>query len=248
MTDHDERADGAGDEIEMHVEKVREPGGDAGDAGATPVSPRRNRFRALRLALYAIAFVAVVIAVIAAIVRPQIGGIGGLAYPTPTLAQQTPAEIGSAPLTCTPSTSSRYTSKLGGSPVWVSGFQASMKGQATTYVGHSPYTRYGWKARIGFSVEPGATGLINVHGERLSDGSPLWVSVLAPGQTSSYGEVEGTPLVRVVLDPKNPGHPDYEDTGWAMWSGVLYLPAADCYALEASWPGGSWRVTFAAGE
>ncbi|HEX8727545.1 MAG TPA: hypothetical protein VF739_02925 [Ktedonobacterales bacterium] len=245
MRDHDERADGAGDEVEMHVEEVREPGGDAGDAGATPVSPRRNRFRALRLALYAIAFVAVLVAIIAAIVRPQIGGIGGLAYPTPTLAQQTPAEIGSAPLTCTPSTPSRYTSKLGGTPVWVSGFQASMKGQATTNVGHSPYTRYGWKARIGFSVEPGATGLINVHGERLSDGSPLWISV-SDARETNFGQ--RAPSVRVVLNPQEPGLPDYEDTGWAAWGGVLYIPAAGCYALDASWPGGSWRVTFAAGE
>ena len=38
-----------------------------------------------------------------------------------------------------------------------------------------------------------------------------------------------------------------DGAGRDMWSAILYIPAAGCYALDASWPGGSWRVTFAAG-
>lgn len=38
------------------------------------------------------------------------------------------------------------------------------------------------------------------------------------------------------------------DTGWHEWDSDLFIPAAGCYALDVSWPGGSWRTIFAAGR
>ena len=266
MTDHgqDEREAGAGrdardDDFEMHVEEMRQPAGDAdgvGDATSSdpaPVSPRGDRFRVARLTLYAVAVVAVVVFGLApgggisrvlGSMNNALSGFGSV-YPTPTLPEETPAEIGSAPLTCAPLTTAG-TGGIGGSPVWVSGFEGSMKdNQASLYVSHGSYTRYGWKRQFFIDIEPGVTGKVFLRGERLSDGSPLWISVLKTGQ--SYYDSKVTPSVSVTLDPKQPGHPDIEDTGWSVWGGVLYIPAAGCYALDASWPGGSWRVTFAAG-
>ncbi len=28
----------------------------------------------------------------------------------------------------------------------------------------------------------------------------------------------------------------------------IYLPRAACYVMEATWPGGTWRVRFTAGQ
>ena len=254
MTDHDERESGAGDEVEMRVEGVREPGGDAGYSDAAPVSPRRNRFRALRLALYAIAFVAVLVAVIAAIARPQIGGIGAVAYPTPTLVQGTPPTPGPPPRSCTPAApwpsyvskeSGSFGGAIGASPVWAVGFDGPQANKLLR-----GYSRYGWMTFVDFYVEPGVTAQVIVSGERLSDSVPMWISVSDVRETN-FGQ--RAPSVRVILNPQERGLPVYDNLSrgigedWALWSGVLYLPAAGCYALEASWPGGSWRVTFAAG-
>lgn len=259
MSDHDEPEIGEGDEFEMRVEEMGKPAvgsaaSDSATTGSDTSGPQQaDRFRVARLTFAIVTLAAVVVFGLAPsgglskILRSMEVAISsyGNIYPTPTLVQATPSEIGAAPLTCAPPTTSPYRNSIGGSPVWVGNFQPSMKGQATTYVGHSAYTRYGWRALVLFSIEPGATGQVVMRGERLSDGSPLWIGVLKSGQT--YYDTRATPSVRAVLDPKNPGRPDFEDTGWAEWGGVLYIPAAGCYALEASWPGGSWRVTFAAG-
>jgi len=34
---------------------------------------------------------------------------------------------------------------------------------------------------------------------------------------------------------------------WAEFPGSLTILKAGCYYLEATWPGGSWHITFAAG-
>ena len=272
MTDHgqDEREAGAGrdardDDFEMHVEEMRQPAGDAdgvGDATSSdpaPVSPRGDRFRVARLTLYAVAVVAVVVFGLApggglsrvlGSMNNALSGFGSV-YPTPTLPEETPAEIGSAPLTCAPLTTAG-TGGIGGSPVWVSGFEGSMKdNQASLYVSHGSYTRYGWKRQFFIDIEPGVTGKVFLRGERLSNGTPLWMEVIEQGQM--YTNIKPIPKALLILDPKEPGLAPFQNNSmglgddWAVWVGAIYIPAAGCYALDASWPGGSWRVTFAAG-
>ena len=168
-------------------------------------------------------------------------------YPTPTLG--TPTALGAAPATCTPpaptpqALPNGFKGGIGATPVWVAGFTGP---QATKHIGAGElgYSRYGWLTLLFFAVEPGFTEPVAVRGTRLDDGSPLWIGVLGPGQIVN----QATPLVTVVLDPKRPAIPKNESDGWAEWHAVFYIPVAGCYFLEATWPGGSWRLTFAAGQ
>jgi hypothetical protein len=177
-------------------------------------------------------------------------------YPIPTRGRGTPAALGAAPATCAPPAPAPRTlaygfvGAIGGSPVWVAWFDGP---RATKHLGPEGglgYGRYGWLITILFVVEPGFTDPFVMRGTRLEDGAPLWLGVLGPGQTY----YQATPSVAVVLDPRQPGLPDYWNTStglsedWAAWDATLYLSAAGCYALEARWPGGSWRLTFAAGR
>jgi hypothetical protein len=36
--------------------------------------------------------------------------------------------------------------------------------------------------------------------------------------------------------------------GWIIWGIAVLFPAAGCYTLQASWLGGHWTMTFAAGH
>ncbi|HEX5440901.1 MAG TPA: hypothetical protein VFW76_08460 [Ktedonobacterales bacterium] len=273
-----------GDEFELRMETLRAPAGHASAGGAAaspspPFSPRRDRSQATRLALGATTLVVLVAVVAGAFALTRGGSSGALgslsiplpgsgptatatptpsptptpiptrvAYPTPTLVQGTPTALGPAPsaASCTPpapaprTLPATFPGAIGASPLWVAGFDGPL---ATRHIkdpgpGNS---RYGWEIGIIFAIEPSLTDPVVVRGERLDNREPLWFGYK-------------TPSVAVVLDPQQPGLPDYDNYSmglnedWAAWESTLHIPAAGCYALEATWPGGSWRVTFAAGR
>ncbi|HKT37177.1 MAG TPA: hypothetical protein VJR48_02330, partial [Ktedonobacterales bacterium] len=56
---------------------------------------------------------------------------------------------------------------------------------------------------------------------------------------------EAAPLA--TIDPAH-GLAHTRDARWDIWSGVLYLPGAGCYIVQANWPGNGWFVDFAAGR
>lgn len=269
------------EEIELRVETLRAPSHSY--TIATPFSSRHGRIRAARLALSTTALVvlAAIVAGVFALTRGDSGSLGSLsmplagsgstataipsatltpaptrvAYPTPTLGQGTPAALGPAPASCTPTAPAprtlptTFSGAIGASPLWVAGFEGS---HATKYVNpfSTQYTRYGWMVGIVFATEPGLTSPVVMRGVRLDDGTPLWMVALEPGQTYT----EAAPSVAVILDPQQPGLAGFQNTNfglsedWAGWYGAFYIPEAGCYALNASWPGGSWRVTFAVGR
>jgi hypothetical protein len=263
---------GEDDGFELRVEALRHPTSLASSPG------RRGRFRFAGTALGALALVAVVAGAFALVQGGASGGdLGGagttpvgsrpatatrpttsptpVPYPTPTLGRGTPTALGPAPAACTPPAPAPRTlayssiTGIGGAPIWVASFDGP-KASVHLGAGDLEHGRYGWLRPIFFAVEPGFTAPVVVRGMRLADGAPLWLGVLGPGQKYS----EATPTVAVVLDPRQPGLPRYDsdsrlgDEAWGMWSAALYLPAAGCYALEAQWPGGSWRLTFAVGR
>lgn len=241
---------------------------------ATPVASRRRRSRIVRLALFTVVLVTVVTGVFA-VVRGDLGGIHTpqsanhppaapvpratptptpILYPTPTVGQGIPTALGPAPTACAPpapvpqTIAYGFERAIGATPVWVARFDGP---RATKHIEKRVrYTRYGWPTAMIVAVEPGLTDPVVLRGVRLDDGEPLWMAALDPGQTFK----EATPMVAVVLDPQQPGLADYHNTSmglsedWAAWDAMFYIPAAGCYALEATWPGGSWRVTFAAGR
>ena len=168
-----------------------------------------------------------------------------VAYPTPTLPQGTPTALGPAPASCSPAAPAprtlpaTFSRAIGASPLWVAWFDGP---HATRHIeGLGGNRRYGWEIAVIFAIEPDFTQTVVVRGMRLDDGSPLWFGQAAPS-------------VAVVLDPWQPGltSDDNRSMGlsddWAAWYAILSIPAAGCYALTATWPGGSWRVTFAAGR
>lgn len=90
------------------------------------------------------------------------------------------------------------------------------------------------KVKVLWVVAPHQQDPIKLRGNNLADGTPL-----------SF-EFPGTPpATEVVLYPQVPGIP-VQHGQWKEWPSYLYVPVAGCYALEAQWPDGSWRLTFAA--
>jgi len=127
---------------------------------------------------------------------------------------------------------------VGDSPVWVSGFagpHATVHIQDTTW----GYTQYGWSVPIFVVLELGYTGLVRLQGRNLGTGLPIQFRVTYKTDPSQR------PATSVVLDPK---HPSDQEEQWKEWVTIVYIPAAGCYDLVASWAGGQWRVLFAAGR
>lgn len=273
--DQPKMGEGNGDngveEIEPRVESLRAP-----SLSRTALFSRRgSRSRTVRLALGATTLVVLIAVVAVEFALTRDGSPGGsnpfsgvvsnilhvtpnptatptrVIYPTPTLGQEAKPALGSTPTGCLPpapaprTVSTNFSGAIGGSPVWVAGFEGS---HATEHINpfSTAHTRYGWAIGIVFAIEPGLTDPVVVRGERLKDGTPLWLQVAEPGKAQT------TPSVAVVLDPQQPGLADFQSTSmglsddWAAWNDTLYIPDAGCYALDARWPGGSWRVTFIA--
>lgn len=163
--------------------------------------------------------------------------------PTPTPLVASAANLGPVPLNCLPGPTPRnvdpaeFGPGVGGSPVWAIGFAGPhatihLKG----WTKDPSLAQYGWDYKILWSVGPNYTHPVVLHGGLLSAGTPLWFQI-----------GDQPPVTAPVLDPKHPGTPTGSDVGWAEFPSYLLIPKAGCYYLKASWPGGSWRITFAAG-
>ncbi len=168
--------------------------------------------------------------------------------PTPT-ASPTPlggasAKLGPVPQDCPPgptpqSIDGAFGPVVGVSPVWAGNFI----GPHATLAWYPPVTsaihnQYGWPHKLLWVVEDNVKGFVTIHGANLRDGSPLRPDAEQEAATS-------TPTT-LVLDPQDPNLINHADQ-WAEFPGSLTIPKAGCYYLIATWPGGSWRITFAAG-
>lgn len=171
-----------------------------------------------------------------------------VATATPTL-EPTPfggvsATLGPVPQNCPPgptpqSIDGSFGRAVGGSAAWGVGFTGSHatlewlpEQAAETH--HSD----GWDHKLLWVVQNNVKGLVRIHGANLSGGSPIYPS-------AEQEEVPSTPT-EMVLNPQNPDITNQVDQ-WDEFPGGLDIPKAGCYYLEATWPGGSWRITFAAG-
>src|ERR1051326_1499957 len=126
---------------------------------------------------------------------------------------------------------------IGSAPVWVVGFDGP---RATLHVSTTNTilaTRYGWLTYVRLEVGPSFVGTLLVRGENLSTGAPLWFRVPNQAATSA-----------LVLDPHAPHADSPLGSAWGEWQGEISIPVAGCYSLEVAWPGGHWRLTFAAGR
>ncbi len=162
--------------------------------------------------------------------------------PTPTGSatgiEASAENVGPVPQDCPPGPAPRevdpseFGPGVGGFPVWGIGFEGP---HATVHLNGLLSGVYGWGVKVLWAVGPHYTSTVTLHGGNLRTGSPLWL-----------GGGDGLAL-SLVLDPLHPGTITGSDHGWAEFPGGMDVPQAGCYYLEAHWPGGSWRITFAAG-
>lgn len=164
--------------------------------------------------------------------------------PEPTLFGGASAILGPVPQTCptgpTPrSIDGNFGAAVGGSAVWGIGFAgpyATLEWlpEQASETHHSD----GWDHKLLWVVQNNVKGLVRIHGANLSDSSPIYPD-------AEQEETSSTPT-EMVLNPQNPDLINQVDQ-WDEFPGGLDISKAGCYYLEASWPGGSWRITFAAG-
>jgi hypothetical protein len=157
---------------------------------------------------------------------------------TPLPPTPTPPSLGLVPSDCPPSSPSETISPaigpaVGGSPVWAIGIAPG----PIHIPSYFTYTQYGWTWKVAWEIGPNYTNLVTLRGGNIRDGTPLWFQVADQDASTSP-----------VLDPQHPQRGSAIGPNWAEWGSYLYIPAAGCYYLEATWPGGHWRVNFAAGR
>jgi hypothetical protein len=163
--------------------------------------------------------------------------------PNATLARgATPAALGPVPTNCPtnppPTTIDRFFGTASGMrPVWVIGFSPglSLRMGPSSAIAHGPH---GWYDKVAWIVAPNYRQHITLRGSAMAGGTPLWFQI--GGQP---------PSTRPVLDPRYPeASAPNEPAGWAAFPSYIFIPRAGCYVVEADWPGGMWRLAFAAGQ
>lgn len=100
------------------------------------------------------------------------------------------------------------------------------------------HDQYGWSHKFLYVVATSYQGKVTIHGTNLSDGSPIYLGAQDAATTDSS--------TSLVLDTRSSAITNRNDK-WTEFPGGLFVPKAGCYSLEATWSGGSWRITFAAG-
>jgi hypothetical protein len=101
--------------------------------------------------------------------------------------------------------------------------------------------------KIIWEVGPDATQPVTVEARNLATGERAWW-----GRGSPIPPAAQT----LTLDPTTTGPAIYHGSpgsgypmaGWSEYGSFLYILAAGCYTMQATWPGGSWSWTFAAGR
>ena len=94
---------------------------------------------------------------------------------------------------------------------------------------------------IVWELGPDATDAVSVRATNTQTGAVLWWVHGAPPDLSSQ---------TLALDADVPGPAMYTgipEKGWQQFTSSLLIPQAGCYALDATWAGGSWHMVFAAG-
>lgn len=135
-----------------------------------------------------------------------------------------------------------FGSAVGANPAWAGA--GNFRNQAPLALIWDPtqaraeHDENGWGHKFLWVVATSYQGVVTFHGANLRDGSPLYPE-------AQDAEPASTPTT-LVVDTRNPNIAN-RDPQWTQFPGGLTVPKAGCYYLEADWPGGHWRITFAAG-
>jgi len=164
--------------------------------------------------------------------------------PSPTPLGGASAKLGPVPQNCPPgplpqSIDTAFGPVVGAGPVWAGNFIGPHAKLAwLPPVTSAIHNQYGWPHKLLWVVADSVKGLVTIRGANLRDGSSL--------RPHAEQEVATSTPTTLVLDPQDPNLINHADQ-WVEFPGSLTIPKAGCYYLEATWPGGSWRIMFAAG-
>jgi hypothetical protein len=161
---------------------------------------------------------------------------------TPTLLPTaTPPPLEAIPPNCAPGPTlhqifSTIGPGIGTTPLWIFGF-----GGTHPELRIDPQDKYvapyGWIWKIIWEVGPHFSSNITLRGKNVRTGAPIWFHLDGPIVSSA------------ALDPQHPDHPvPAAGEGYAEWGSYVFILAAGCYQMEATWPGGQWSFPFAAGR
>lgn len=160
----------------------------------------------------------------------------------------TPGTVGTGELGAHPSTCPKANSLqnfdaplelpgVGAGPLWMTGFSGPTA--TIVHLAPAPDAAPGWYETLTLFIRKGATTPIMLQG-----GSQTSGDVLEFSDPQSLAPVDTT----FTLDPGTTTH-DYRPQGeWEATSMNIYVPRAGCYYLQASWPGSTWMIYFAAGR
>jgi hypothetical protein len=98
--------------------------------------------------------------------------------------------------------------------------------------------------KIIWPLGPDFPPIVTVRVKNLTTGTEAWWDV--GNESGGTGAPPPQKPVRPLILDKT-GNRDV-GMGQRDWGTLLYLPQAGCYSMEASWPGGQWRMLFAVGR
>ncbi len=136
-----------------------------------------------------------------------------------------------------------YSHQVGTTPMLAYGFTGPY---ATLHLYPAPVSvpafpnTFGWTATILFEAPKDYPNPITLKAADIHSGSSLLFQL----------DSTRDPLPFLTLDPSQPtiNQGNSADAPVVSWSVTLYFPAAGCYSLMASWPGGHWEINFSAGQ
>jgi hypothetical protein len=136
-----------------------------------------------------------------------------------------------------------YSHQVGSAPILAYGFTGPY---ATLHLYPAPVSvpafpnTFGWTATILFEAPTNYPNPITLKGADVHSGLSLLFQL----------DATRDPRPSLILDPSQPTINQGNSAGDPVvsWSVTMYFPAAGCYSLMASWPGGHWEINFAAGQ
>jgi hypothetical protein len=135
---------------------------------------------------------------------------------------------------------------LGEYPVWVTGFTGPPTRLAFLDATQPQPRRFGWAYHLLIIVKATYSGPLEITGGSLDTHIPLWFDNTPTAHSNNSNAPPTTELLlQPILDMQFVQHSGLR---WRSFLTNIYVPAAGCYFLTASWDGGSWQVYFAAGR
>jgi len=140
-----------------------------------------------------------------------------------------------------------WTTAYGTRPVWIRNMGtvgAAQRPAMAVYPTSQQPTTLGYGQKVLWIIEPGFAGAITITARYVSTGKSLYMQA---------GTAD--PSVRLVLDPQHPGVPGSGDPEasnpqlrYAEFPTEMFIAAAGCVEVNATWSSGRWSGTIAVGR